>query len=257
MSGIIPGIAMILVFIVIISIRCARNPALGPKADPVPFQEKLRLTKGIIPVVILFVVVLGGIYTGIFSTTESGAVGSFGAIIITLVSKTINGKKFLLAVKETAMTMGMIFGLLLGTYIFIRFVAYSKIPFAFSELMVGLDLPMPMLMLILCIIYIVLGCLIPEIPILLLTVPILYPALIAIGFDPIWLGIYIVLMMALGAVTPPIGMVVFIVAGLSGVSVPKLFKAVVPFIIGDLVVIFLMCVFPAMATWLPSMMQGG
>jgi TRAP-type C4-dicarboxylate transport system permease large subunit len=120
--------------------------------------------------------------------------------------------------------------------------------------MVDLDAPMPVLMLALCAIYIILGMLIPEIPMIILTVPILYPALMAVGFDPIWLGIYIVLMMALGAVTPPIGMVVFIVSGLSKVEVPTLFKGVVPFIIGDAVVIFLICLFPQMATWIPSLM---
>jgi tripartite ATP-independent transporter DctM subunit len=256
MSGIVPGITMIVVFILIIVFYCTRNPDLGPKGAKLALPERIRASRGIIPVVILFIVVLGGIYTGVFTTTESGAIGSFGAVIIALLYKSLNGKKFLLAVKETAMTIGMIFSLLLGTYIFIRFISYSKIPFAISEVIVQLDAPMPVLMLALALIYVVLGMLIPEIPMMILTVPILYPALMAVGFDPIWLGIFIVLMMALGAVTPPIGMVVFIVSGLSGVSVPKLFKGVVPFIIGDVVVIILMCIFPQMATWLPSKMSG-
>jgi tripartite ATP-independent transporter DctM subunit len=256
MSGIVPGITMIVVFILIIVFYCTRNPDKGPKGARLALPDRIKASRGIIPVVILFIVVLGGIYTGVFTTTESGAIGSFGAVIIALLYKSLNGKKFLLAVKETAMTIGMIFSLLLGTYIFIRFISYSKIPFAISEIIVKLDAPMPVLMLALALIYVVLGMLIPEIPMMILTVPILYPALMAVGFDPIWLGIFIVLMMALGAVTPPIGMVVFIVSGLSGVSVPKLFKGVVPFIIGDVVVIILMCIFPQMATWLPSKMSG-
>ena len=254
MSGIIPGVVMIVVFIILIVIRCTRNPELGPRAEKTSFSEKFKLSKGIIPVIILFILVLGGIYIGIFTTTESGAIGSAGAIIIAIVYRSLNGKKFMLAVKETAMTVGMVFSLLLGTYIFIRFITYSKLPFAISGFLVGLDAPMPVLMLVLLVIYIVLGMLIPEIPMIILTVPILYPALMAVGFDPIWLGIYIVLMMALGAITPPIGMVVFIVSGLSGVDVPRLFKAVAPFIIGDLIVILLICIFPQMATWIPSMM---
>ena len=257
MSGIIPGIAMILIFIAIITVFCIKNPQLGPKGENLPFVQKVKLTKGVIPVVILFVAVLGGIYTGIFTTTESGAIGSVGAIIIALCYKSLNGKKFMLAVKETAMTLGMVFSLLLGTYIFIRFITYSKIPFAVSEFLVSMDVAKPVLILALCALYIVLGMLIPEIPMLILTVPILFPALMSVGFDPIWLGIYIVIMMALGAVTPPIGMVVFIVSGLSGVEVPTLFKAVVPFILGDAIVIILLCVFPQMATWIPSVMFGG
>ena len=254
MSGIIPGIVMILVFIFIIMVSCTRNPSLGPKGQKFSFIEKIKLTRGMVPVVILFVVVLGGIYLGVFTTTESGAIGSVGALIIALLYKSMNGKKFLLAVKETAMTLGMIFSLLLGTYIFIRFITYSKVPFAVSDFLVNMNASKPIMIIMLCVIYIILGMLIPEIPMLILTVPILYPALMAIGFDSIWLGIYIVIMMALGAITPPIGMVVFIVSGLTKVEVPRLFKGVIPFIIGDGIVIVLLCIFPQMATWIPSMM---
>jgi TRAP-type C4-dicarboxylate transport system permease large subunit len=191
---------------------------------------------------------------GVFSTTESGAIGSVGALIISLCYKAINGKKLALAVKETAMTIGMSFSLLMGTYIFIRFITFSQLPHTISAFLVSLNAPLPALMLLLCVLYILLGMFLPEIPMIILTVPVLYPALVAVGFDPIWLGMYLVLMMALGAITPPIGMIVFIVSGLSKVPVPKLFKAVSPYIIGDLVVILLICIFPALVTWIPSLM---
>jgi tripartite ATP-independent transporter DctM subunit len=254
-AGIIPGVAMVIVFCLLISIMCRRNPKLGPKADTPPLREKLKLTVGIVPVIILFLLVFGGLYLNVFTTTESGAIGSAGAIIISICYKSLNGKKFALALKETALTVGMIFSLLLGTYIFIRFITLSQLPFAVSGFLVGLNVSLPVLMVVLALIYIVLGMLIPEIPMIILTIPILYPALTAVGFNPIWLGIYVVLMMALGAITPPIGMVVFMVSGFSKVPVPKLFKTVAPFIIADLVVIILMCIFPVMATWLPSMMR--
>ncbi len=254
MSGIIPGIVMIFISIITIWVMCRKNPKLGPRGQKFSLKEKLKSTWGVLPVVILFILVLGGVYTGIFTTTESGAIGSVGAIIIALFYKSLNGKKFILALKETAITLGMVFSLLLGTYIFIRFITYSQVPVVVSNFLIGLNAPMPVLMIVLAGIYILLGMFLPEIPMVILTVPILFPALMAVGFDPIWLGIYIVLMMALGAITPPIGLVVFIVSGLSGVSVPRLFKACVPFIVSDLVVITLMCIFPAMATWLPSLM---
>ena len=255
MAGIIPGVVMVIVFCLLINIVCRIKPEFGPMGDVVPPKEKLRSTLGIIPVIVLFLLVFGGLYLNFFTTTESGAIGSAGAIIISIAYKSLSGKKFLLAIKETAMTVGMIFSLLLGTYIFIRFITLSQLPFAVSSFLIGLSVPLPVLMLVLAVIYIVLGMLIPEIPMIILTVPILYPALTAVGFDPIWLGIYVVLMMALGAITPPIGMVVYIVSGFSGVPIPKLFKSVAPFIIADLVVVFLICVFPAMVTWLPSMMK--
>ena len=254
-AGIIPGIIMVIVFCLLIIIMCRRNPELGPRGETPPLKEKMMATVGIIPVIVLFLLVFGGLYLNVFTTTESGAIGSAGAIIISICYKSLNGKKFMLALKETALTVGMIFSLLLGTYIFIRFITLSHLPFAVSGFIVGMNVSMPVLMIVLALIYIILGMLIPEIPMIILTIPILYPALTAVGFDPIWLGIYVVLMMALGAVTPPIGMVVFMVSGFSGVPVPKLFKSVAPFIIADLVVVVLMCVFPAMALWLPSMMR--
>ena len=253
-AGIIPGVVMVIVFCILISIMCKIKPEYGPRGDAPPLKEKLMSTVGIIPVIILFLLVFGGLYLNVFTTTESGAIGSAGAIIISICYKTLNGKKFMLALRETALTVGMIFSLLLGTYVFIRFITLSQLPFAVSSFILGMDVSMPVLMLVLALIYIILGMLIPEIPMVVLTVPILFPALTAVGFDPIWLGIYVVLMMALGSVTPPIGMVVFLVSGFSGVPIPKLFKSVSPFIIADLVVVVLMCIFPAMATWLPSMM---
>ena len=253
-AGIIPGIIMVLVFLALIQVMCRRNPALGPKGEKLPLKQMLKLTVGVIPVLILFLLVLGGIYLNVFTTTESGAIGAAGAVIISVCYKTLNGKKFFLALKETAMTLGMVFSLLLGTYVFIRFITLSRLPFAVSNFFIGLNAPLPVLMLVLALIYIILGMLIPEIPMIILTIPILYPALSALGFDPIWLGVYVVLMMALGAITPPIGMVVFIVSGLSGVSVPKLFKAVAPFVVADLIVILIICIFPILVTWLPGLM---
>ena len=254
-SGIVPGIIMIFVFIGIIVFTCSRKPEMAPKADiHLTLKEKLKATWGVLPVILLFVLVLGGVYKGFFTTTESGAIGSVGALIISISYKAINGKKFLLAVKETAMTIGMLFTMLMGTYIFIRFMTFSQLPQAISALLVSLNAPMPIMMLALSVLYILLGMFMPEIPMIILTVPVLFPGLQAIGFDPIWLGIYLVLMMALGAVTPPIGMIAFLVSGLSEIPVQKIFRAVSPFIIGDLIVILLICIFPALATWLPSLM---
>ena len=254
-SGIIPGLIMILVFVGIIVFTCIRNPDQAPRAEiNLRLREKMRATWGVLPVVVLFVLVLGGVYTGVFTTTESGAIGSVGALIISLSYKAINGKKFFVAVKETAMTLGMLFTMLMGTYIFIRFMTFSQLPQAISSFLVSLGAPMPVMILALAILYMLLGMFMPEIPMIILTVPVLFPGLQAIGFDPIWLGLFLVLMMALGAITPPIGMIVFLVSGLSGVQVPKLFRAVSPFIIGDLIVILLICIFPFLATWLPSLM---
>ena len=254
MSGILPGLLMILIFVLIITVICSRNKALGPAGDIVPMREKLSSLTGVLPVIILFLLVLGGIYMGVFTTTESGAIGAICAFIIALTMKSLNGKKIWVALKETALTVCMMLFLLAGTFIFIVFITLSKLPFLLSNFIINLNTNHWVLVLAVAALYIILGMILPEITMIALTVPILYPALAAVGFDPIWLGIFITLMMALGAITPPIGMIVFIVSGLSGVSVIRIFKACIPFIIGDLAVIACVAVFPALATWIPSMM---
>jgi TRAP-type C4-dicarboxylate transport system permease large subunit len=148
----------------------------------------------------------------------------------------------------------MMLFLLAGTFIFITFITLSKLPFILSSMIVGMNTAFWVLVLAVAALYIVLGMILPEVTMVALTVPILYPALSAVGFDPIWLGIFITLMMALGAITPPIGLVVFIVSGLSGVSIIRIFKSCIPFIIGDLIVIACVAIFPALATFIPSLM---
>jgi tripartite ATP-independent transporter DctM subunit len=253
-AGIIPGIIFFMALNVVIFFVMKKHPEYGPRGEVTTMTEKLWAVLKVLPIVMLFILVFGGIYTGIFTTTESGAIGSAGAIIISICYKTMNGRKFLIALKETAVTVGMLFGLLLGTYIFIRFITLSQLPAYISSFMIGLDAPMPVLMLVLAAIYIVMAMFMPEIPLIILTVPILFPALMAVGFDPIWFGIYTVCIMSLGSFTPPVGMLVFILSGLSGVSVPRLFKACVPFISIDLFMILIISIFPQLVTWLPSRM---
>jgi len=253
-AGVIPGIIFFFALNIVIFVVMKRHPEYGPRGAVTTFREKLKSLLSVLPIVILFVLVFGGIYTGMFTTTESGAIGTAGAIIISLCYKTLNGKKFIIALKETGTTVGMLFGLLFGTYIFIRFITLSQLPFFVSGFMIGLDAPMPVLMLVLALVYILMAMFIPEIPLIILTVPIIFPALMAVGFDPIWYGIFMVCIMSLGSFTPPVGMLVFILSGLSGVPVPRLFKACAPFISVDLFMILIISIFPWLVTWLPSRM---
>ena len=254
MSGLIPGVLMVIVFIGIITITCSRNIAMGPRGDKVSWGDKFRSLWGVLPVLILFIVVLGGMYAGFFTTTESGAIGAAVAFLIAVFTKSLNGKKTWIALKETALTVCMLLFMLAGIYVFIKFISLSRLPFMLSNIIIGMGASQAVLILAVALLYIVLGMILPEITMIALTVPILYPALIAVGFHPIWLGIFITMMMALGAITPPIGVIVFIVSGLSGVPVIRLFKSCIPFIVGDLLVVAAICVFPILATWIPSLM---
>lgn len=254
MAGIIPGVIMVVAFVIAITIACKRNPELGPKGEKFTRQEKMKSLVGVIPVILLFVIVLGGIYLGICTATEAGALGSLGAFLIALFTKQINGKKLWKILKETVLATGFVLFMLTGTYIFIKFITISKLPFAITSFVLGLTVPAGVVILLVAVMYVILGMLMPQIPMMILTVPLLFPAMVALGFDVIWFGVFVVMMMALGAISPPIGMDAFIVSGLSKVPVNTIYKGLVPFIIADVVVIVLCTFIPQLVTWLPSLM---
>ena len=254
MAGIIPGVLMVLAFIVAITFACRKNPLLGPKGDVFTRQEKIKSLKGVVPVVVLFIIVLGGIYMGFCTPTEAGALGSLGAFVIALIGKDITFKKMVNILIGTVLAVGFVLFMLVGTFVFIRFIALSRLPFAITNFVVGLNMPREIILLMVAAMYVILGMLMPQIPMMILTVPLLVPAMTALGYDVIWFGVFIVLMMALGAISPPIGMDVFIVSGISRVPVTTIFKGVWPFVIADIAVILLCCLIPSIVTWLPSIM---
>lgn len=254
MAGIVPGVIMVIAFVIAITIACKIDPTLGPMGEKFSGKEKAKSLVGIIPVVILFVIVLGSIYTGVCTATEAGALGSLGALIIAAFSKQLSFKKIKTILFETVLSVGFVIFMLVGTYVFIKFITLSKLPFAITNFVLSLSLSPSIILLMVAVMYVILGMIMPQIPMMILTVPLLFPAMTALGFDVIWFGVFVVMMMALGAVSPPIGMDAFIVSGISKVPVTTIYKGLVPFIIADVVVIALCCFFPVLATWLPSVM---
>jgi C4-dicarboxylate transporter DctM subunit len=253
-AGLVPGIIMVIMFVIAISIACRINPSLGPQGEKFSRKEKLIALKGVVPVAVLFVIVLGSIYLGICTATEAGALGSLGAFIIALACGEITIKKMVKILTETVLAVGFVLFMLVGTFIFIKFIALSKLAFAITNFVTSLDFPSFVILFFIAVMYIILGMLMPQIPMMILTVPLLYPAIVALGYDPIWFGVFVVMMMALGAITPPIGMDAFIVSGMSGVPVTTIYRGLVPFIIADIAVILLCCLFPVLILGLPSMM---
>lgn len=254
MGGVIPGIFCAICFCITIAILCKIDPELAPAGAKATWRERGKATLGLIPVGILILVVLGTVYTGVCTTTESGALGAVGSLIIALCMKDVNWKMLKRCFIETAKNAGMILFLMAGTYIFITFISVSKLPFAITNFITGLNVPFMVLVLLIALMYFFLGMIMPEIPMMLLTVPLLWPALESLGADPVWFGIVIVMVMAMGSITPPIGVVVFILGGVSKIPVTKIFKGCVPFIIAEVFVIVVLCLFPQIATWLPSTM---
>lgn len=256
-GGLIPGIICIVAFCLTIWLICLKNPKLGPKGPKSTTKEKLASIKGIIPIAILIIVVLVSIYTGVCTTTECGALGAVGAFLIALFMGDVNWGMIKRSFVSTAKTTGMIIFLLAGTYVFVNFIAVSKLPAAVTRLVVSLNAPHFVIMLAVLLLYFLLGMIMPEIPIMMLTVPILWPAMEALGMSPIWFGVIVVMMLALGGITPPVGMVVYILSGASKVDIMKIFKGCLPFIIAEVIVIFLCMMIPELVTWLPNLMQGG
>ncbi|MCF0228211.1 MAG: TRAP transporter large permease [Parasporobacterium sp.] len=254
-SGIVPGVILIVLDIILISVVTKINPSYGPAGQRTGWKDRFRTLKTVWPIILLFVLVLGGIYGGWFTVTESGAIGAFAAVIIGIVTKRLNFKKIMGCLIHTSLLTGTILLLMIGTNIFTTFITYSKVPAFLANAITSAGLPVGIVIVLVALMYIILGMFMPDNPMIMLTVPILYPIMVTtLGLNGTWFGLFVVLMTALGSITPPVGMVVFLLAGLSKVDVRKIFKGVAPFIIGLILVIILISIFPQIVLWLPNLM---
>ncbi len=256
MSGIGVGVVQMILYIVVIYIMCCVNPKLGPRGPKVPFKQMMKSLLKIVPIMLLVILVMGGVYAGFFTTTEAGAIGAFGSIVIAFIFRQITVKKFKKALKETATLCGMIFFLIASTYLFVTFMSLSRLPMLLANLIVSLEVPKWVIAAALIVLYFILGMFLPETPMVLLTIPVLYSALMRVGFDPIWLGAFVVKLMAIGSISPPVGMTCFTMAAVTGEPVDKIFKGVVPYLAVDVLILVLMIIFPSIATFIPSMMAA-
>ena len=253
-GGVIPGIILIIAFCFSIFLVCKRRPNLGPAGPKFSWRERGKSLVGVIPIVILFLLVLGSIYGGVCTTTEAGAMGAFGAIIVALVTKQMTFKKIYHVLREAVKTVGIILFLIAGTYIFISFLNASQAPQALTTFVTENFQSKVLVLIMVAILYIVLGMVVPQMCIIMLTIPLLWPTMDALGFNVLWFGVFVTMMQALGGITPPIGIIAYMVSGMGGVSAGKTFKGLAPFIVAYIFVIALVCIFPVLCTWLPGMM---
>lgn len=254
MSGFGVGIVQIILYIILIWVLCLINPKRGPKGPKVAFKQMMKTLLKVIPILLLMALVLGGIYGGFFTTTEAGAIGAFGSIVIAFAFRQITVKKLARALKDTAVMCGMVFFLVASTYIFVSFMSLSRVPMFLANFIAGLTVPNWVIAVALIVLYFILGMFLPDVPMIVLTVPVLYTALMRRGFDPIWLGAFVVKLMAVGGISPPVGMTVFTLAGTIQKPAGQIFKGVLPFLAVDIIILILMIVFPQIATFIPSLM---
>jgi len=256
MAGIIPGILLTLLFAISVYIHCKANPSLGPKAPKVPFREKIISIRNVWSVVILFVLVIGGIYMGFFTPTEAGGVGVVGAFVIALFSKQFNWKQFLEALMSATQITSMIACILIGVTILGYFITLTEIPMTLASMISSLHVSRYVMLALILFLYLILGMVMNIIPMIMLTLPIIFPTILALGFHPIWFGVIMVIMMEMGQISPPVGLNVFVIAGVSdNVPMGTIFKGVFPFILVEIVVITILTIWPDIVMMLPNAMD--
>jgi C4-dicarboxylate transporter DctM subunit len=252
-SGVVPGLMLTLVFIGTVYLMCKFNSALGPAGGETTWKQKIQGLTGMIEMVAIFGLVLGGLFTGLFSPTQAGAAGAAAAIIIALVRRQLPLKMFWAAVKDTLQITAMIMVVVSGAIVFGHFMAITSVPFYISDFIGNLNIPPMGVMGLIILMYFVAGCFMDSLALIMLTVPILFPLVSTLGFDPIWFGVIIVMVTEVGVITPPVGINVFVIKGIvPDVPMSAIFKGTVPFLIGMIAVIALVLIFPIIATWLPS-----
>lgn len=256
LAGIIPGLLLMLLYMLVIYIVARRRPELGPPGPRFGWGARVRaLGGGLIEVMVIFAISLGGLFAGWFTPTEAGAVGVAGVMLVTVVQKRLTLKMIRESLADTMKTTAMIMLLVAAAVIFGRFIAVSRIPFMIADWASALDLPAFAVMALILFIYLVLGCFIDALALILLTIPIFFPvAVTVLGYDPIWFGVIIVMVVAMGVITPPVGMNVYIVKGVAGdISLEQIFRGIWPFLLAIIVCLAILISFPGLATILPSL----
>ncbi|MFC2000927.1 TRAP transporter large permease [Chloroflexota bacterium] len=256
-AGIIPGIVAATIYMIQIYIRVKLNPSLVPPLQQtITWKERLISLKGIWGIALIALIVMGGIYTGVFTPTEAGAVGAFSTFTIALVMRRLTWSSLNNVLLETAKTVGMVFLIITGAGIFSYLLAITRIPNNISEFIVGLEMNRYWVLAGVILMYLVMGTFINSISGMLLTLPLIFPAIVDLGFDPIWFGVLLVHTSEVALITPPFAMNIFILKGvIPDSTIGEIIRGIAPFLIADMITLLLYIVFPQLALWLPSMMD--
>jgi tripartite ATP-independent transporter DctM subunit len=255
-AGMVPGLLAVFMMCLTISYITWRDPSSGPAAERSNWAERFDAMKDVWAVAVLFVIVMGGIYGGVFTTTEGAGIGAFGAFVIALLRKSLNVSVTLDILIESARTTGMLFMILVGALVFANFVNFTTLPADLKSLVSTHNISPVAVMIAICAIYIVLGAAMEELSMVLLTLPVFFPLVVSLGFDPVWFGIVIVLVVMIGLISPPVGMNMFVVRNmLPELSTATIFKGVMPFVYTLVVVLALLVAFPQIALFLPQALK--
>jgi C4-dicarboxylate transporter DctM subunit len=256
MAGVLPGILLTLLFILTIVIWTRLRPDICEKAPKAAWKERIASLTGVIETFILFFIVMGGLFAGLFTPTEAAAIGAFGTLLIALIGRNLSWRGLIRSLDETTRVSCMIFVIVAGATVFGHFLAVTGIPANVGIWVSGLSLPPPVIIGLILLVYLVLGCLMDSLAMIMLTIPIFFPVVTTLGYDPIWFGVIIVLVTEMGVITPPVGINVYVVAGVArDVPLHIIFKGATHLLMALLVTAVLLILFPQIATYLPSLMK--
>ncbi|GGB34010.1 C4-dicarboxylate ABC transporter permease [Roseibium aquae] len=262
MAGVLPGLLGILLYLGAVRATTWLNPKAGPPGDRMPWSERLRALRGVWGVIVLFLLVMGGIYGGIFTPTEAAGIGAGGAFLFTLARRKLTWASLSEILVQSVRTTAMIFSVLIGALMFSNFINIADLPTVLTNWVQSMDLSPLMVLMFVIAVYLVLGCILESLSMILLTVPVFYPMIAELvfpGVPPemvlIWFGIVVVVVTEISLITPPVGLNVFVLRGvMPEVSTGTIFKGVTPFWIADIIRLGLLIAFPAFATLLPTLM---
>jgi C4-dicarboxylate transporter, DctM subunit len=254
-AGVVPGIIAVLMYMATITIIGYLRPGFLPAGPRASWRERLSGTRGVWATLLLFLFVIGGIYGGLFTATEAAGMGAAGAFIIGVVRRRLSGPDILRSLLEATRTTAAVFTVLIGAILFGYFLTITQVPQKVTEFLVGLGIGRYGVLALIMIMYLVLGTLMDALAMIILTVPIVFPVIVALGFDPIWFGVIIVMVAELGLIHPPVGMNIFVIKSVvEDAKISTIFYGVLPFIVTDLLRLILLIAFPILALWLPSKM---
>ena len=256
-AGMIPGVLLAALFVATVWVVARIHPEWAPASPSMPWRQRLRSTAKMWKLVVLFGFAVGGIYSGTFSPTEAAGLASFAAMVIAVASRQFGMRDFFASIGETLRTTAMLMFVITGAWIFAYFIVQTRLPVAMVDYIEAAQMPAWAVIVVIVIFYVFLGCILDSVAIVLVTVPVFLPVVTSLGYDTVWYGILMVVVVEIGLITPPVGLNVFVIrAQIPDVPLSTIFRGIGPFLVADAILVVLLLVFPEIALWLPGVLYG-